>query len=102
MDGVEPTSEDMEPEATQGQIPRVDAAMMPVGGPRKRHKDAKSGCRTLPEIEGDDTGKAWIPEEIGRRRQKDDPPCENGTAEGKGLHNETDSRTCGSQKKKKT
>jgi hypothetical protein len=27
-------------------------------------------------------GKLWIPEEIGRRRQKDDPPFLSGTAQG--------------------
>jgi hypothetical protein len=28
-------------------------------------------------------GKLWIPEEIGRRQQRDDMSCESGTAEGK-------------------
>jgi hypothetical protein len=31
---------------------------------------------------GKDPGKLWIPEEIGHCRQKDDPPCRSGTAQG--------------------
>jgi hypothetical protein len=32
------------------------------------------------ETEGKDPVKLWIPEEINRRRQKDDPPCKSGIA----------------------
>jgi hypothetical protein len=37
--GEEPTSVDTEPEVAHQEVPRKDAAMMPVGGPRKRRRD---------------------------------------------------------------
>jgi hypothetical protein len=39
LEGEEPTSVDMEPEAAQWRVPREDAAMMLVRGPRKHRRD---------------------------------------------------------------
>jgi hypothetical protein len=71
----EPTSVDRKPEvAQQREAPVNDAEVMPVGElKRKRRRDQKLAAE--PEM--------WTPEEIGRRPQRNDPPCESGTAEGK-------------------
>jgi hypothetical protein len=43
-----------------------------------------------PEAEGEDLGKLWIPEEIPRRRQKDEPPSRSGMAQKKGHEEKLD------------
>jgi hypothetical protein len=45
LEGEEPTSVDMEPDAAYQEVPREDAEMMPVGGPRKWRKDRNSDAR---------------------------------------------------------
>jgi hypothetical protein len=44
LEGEEPTSVDMRPEAVQ-QVPREDATVMPVGGPKKRRRDRNPDAR---------------------------------------------------------
>ena len=63
--------------AQKEEVPVVDAEEEEAQGP-------KTGRGALPsESEGFDVGKSLTPEEIGRRPQRDNTPCESGTAEGK-------------------
>jgi hypothetical protein len=41
LEGEEPTSVDMEPDVAHQEVPREDAAIMPVGVRRKRRRDRK-------------------------------------------------------------
>jgi hypothetical protein len=44
LEGEEPISVDKEPEVAHEEVPREDAAMMPVGGLRKQHRDRKQAA----------------------------------------------------------
>jgi hypothetical protein len=64
LGGEEPTSVDMEPEAAQRQVLREDAAVIPVRGPKKRHRDrnpeARRRGKTKERTQGKDgAGRNW-------------------------------------------
>jgi hypothetical protein len=52
----------------------------------------ESDCRVPPEAERTDLGKLWIPEEIGCRLQRDNPPVKSGMAQGKCHQEKSDQR----------
>jgi hypothetical protein len=57
LEGEEPTSVDMEPEAAHGEVPREDAAVMPVGEPKKRRRDRNLDARCLRKRQKGTQGK---------------------------------------------
>jgi hypothetical protein len=70
----EPTLVNMESGAEHREVSKEHAEVEPVGGLRKRHRGRNLAGGKYP-------GKLWIPEEIGRHRQKDNPPCRSGTSQ---------------------
>jgi hypothetical protein len=80
-----PTSSDRKPEAAeQREVPAEDAKVMPIGEPKKkRRRDRKLATERRRQKPKEFTmGKLRNPEEIGRSPQRDEPPCNSGTAKG--------------------
>ncbi|XP_023713483.1 putative uncharacterized protein DDB_G0292636 [Cryptotermes secundus] len=80
-----PTSLDRKPEAAQKEeVPAEDATITPVGEQRKRRRDRKLTTERRsqkPKNLSRENCKP-PPKKIGCRPQKDEPPCNSGTARG--------------------
>jgi hypothetical protein len=57
LEGEEPTSVYMGPEVAHQEVPREDAAVMPVGGPRKRRRDRNPDARRQGKPKEETQGK---------------------------------------------
>jgi hypothetical protein len=87
---VNPIQDLMQSVGGHQEVPKEEAAVMPVGGLRKRRRDRNMGAGAQPEAEGKDPGKLWIQEEIHHRRQEDDPSCNSDMEQEKCLQKNWD------------
>jgi hypothetical protein len=90
----DPTSEEMESGAEHQEGPKEDAVVKPVKGRKKRHRDRNLATERSGQPEGRGPGELWSAQGIGRRRQKDDPPCRSDTAQGKVRQETFDQGQC--------
>jgi hypothetical protein len=77
---TEPDPEMMQSEGEHQEFPKEEAAVMPVGGLRKRRSDRNLAAGRRRKQRGRNR-KSRIAEEIGRCRQEGDPPCQSGMAQ---------------------
>jgi hypothetical protein len=82
---TEPNPGMMQSVGEHQEVPREEAAVMPVGEPKKRRRNRNlaaerhSGTAQERHVRTrTDQGKTWTPGTIGRCPQKGDPPCKNG------------------------
>jgi hypothetical protein len=71
-------------------ITKGEAAVMPVGEPRKRRRVCNLAAERPPEEEGKGPGKTWIQEEVGCRLQEGFPPFKSSMEEKEPLQESSD------------
>jgi hypothetical protein len=84
---TEPGPGMMQPIEKHLEIPKEEAAVMPVGEPRKRRRVCNLAAERRQKMRQRTRGKSWIQEEVGCRLQEDAPARKSGMAKKK-LHQE--------------
>jgi hypothetical protein len=79
---MEVKPEDIESKTVHEEVPKEEVAVKSFGALIKRHRGRHLAARRRGKPKGTDPGQWWVPEEIGCRQQRDDPPCKSGTAQG--------------------
>jgi hypothetical protein len=74
------------------EIPKGEAAMMPVGEPRKRRRVQSLAAERHQKWKERTWGKSWIQEEVGCPLQEGYPPCNSGMAQKKRPEKNCDPR----------
>jgi hypothetical protein len=82
LESKDPTSVQIESVAVQEEAPKEEAAVETFGALKERHGRPASRRTAQPATDETDPGQWWVPEEVGRRLQRDDPPCHSCTAQG--------------------
>jgi hypothetical protein len=90
----EPTSENMESESEHWEVPNGHVAVETGKAPNKQHRGRHLAAELSQKPKEWTRGKLWIPEENGRRPQRDDPPCMSGTLRGKRRRENFDEGHC--------
>jgi hypothetical protein len=99
LEKMEATNLEANPEAVYREVPKEVAAVEIGRAPNKRQRG-----RRLAEKRHDQPKerKLWIPEEINRCPQNNDPPCRSGTAQGKRRREKSDQGQRGTRNLEKT
>jgi hypothetical protein len=74
-ENMEGSPEDTESIAVHEDIPKEEAAVQPVRALKKRHGDRRLVLRHRGKLKEQTEGNGGVPEEVGCRLQRYDPPC---------------------------